>query len=114
MVSIIKLQKSIRCEIIFSQKSRGKESITSKLKIVLFEVEFSNTENKNTLKSDARTKDISIFITTHIDTKELDRFPRLKISVTCSTWFDHIDLTEITKQWITVSTAPFHSVNTVL
>lgn len=78
-----------------------------------FEVEFRSAENENALAGDVQTEALSIFITTHIGTEELDRFPKLKMIATRSTGFDHIDLAETTKRGITVSTVPFYGANTV-
>jgi D-lactate dehydrogenase len=52
---------------------------------------------------------ISVFICSNIDTKVLDTFPNLKLIVTRSTGYDHIDIKEAQKRNITICNAPLYA-----
>ncbi|MBI4440392.1 hydroxyacid dehydrogenase [Candidatus Woesearchaeota archaeon] len=56
---------------------------------------------------------IGIFIYSVITKKILDKLPKLKLIVTLSTGFDHIDLKECKKRKITVCNVPSYGENTV-
>ncbi|MCX6713305.1 MAG: hydroxyacid dehydrogenase [Candidatus Vogelbacteria bacterium] len=56
---------------------------------------------------------LSIFVTSHIGSAELDRFPQVKFIATRSTGFDHIDLAECAKRGIIVANVPSYGENTV-
>jgi len=56
---------------------------------------------------------IGIFIYSRMNADILDRLPKLKIIVTMSTGYDHIDLDECRKRNITVCNVPFYGENTV-
>jgi D-lactate dehydrogenase len=56
---------------------------------------------------------ISTFIYSKIDKKILDHLPRLKLIVTRSTGFDHVDLGECKKRKIMVCNVPSYGENTV-
>ncbi|MDE1975582.1 MAG: hydroxyacid dehydrogenase [Patescibacteria group bacterium] len=56
---------------------------------------------------------LGIFVDSKVDAAVMDCFPNLKLIVTLSTGFDHIDLAETKKRGITVSTVPSYGENTV-
>lgn len=56
---------------------------------------------------------ISTFIYSKIDKKILDHLPNLKLIVTRSTGFDHVDVKECKKRDITLCNVPFYGENTV-
>lgn len=56
---------------------------------------------------------VSIFIYSKIDKKLIQNLPKLKLIVTRSTGFDHIDLQECKKRKIVVCNVPFYGENTV-
>lgn len=99
--------------IYIEQEEWEKGFMEEKLQSAGFEVEFRNTTDENVLAGDEQAQALSIFITEHIGSEELDRFPNLKMIATRSTGFDHIDLAETAKRGITVSTVPFYGANTV-
>ncbi len=56
---------------------------------------------------------ISVFIYSKIDSKILNKLPKLKIITTRSTGFDHVDIKECKKRKIIVCNVPFYGENTV-
>jgi len=56
---------------------------------------------------------VSIFIYSKIDKEVLNKLPKLKLIVTRSTGFNHIDLREAKLRKITVCNVPFYGENTV-
>jgi D-lactate dehydrogenase len=56
---------------------------------------------------------ISIFIYSKMDSQTLEKLPKLKLIVTRSTGFDHIDLKSCKRRRITVCNVPFYGENTV-
>jgi len=56
---------------------------------------------------------VSVFIYSRIDKKILEGLPNVKLIVTRSTGFDHIDLGECKRRNITVCNIPFYGENTV-
>ncbi|MBI2657550.1 hydroxyacid dehydrogenase [Candidatus Woesearchaeota archaeon] len=56
---------------------------------------------------------IGVFIYSLVSKKVLDRLPGLKLIVTLSTGFDHIDLKECKRRGITVCNVPHYGENTV-
>ncbi|MCH8329174.1 MAG: hydroxyacid dehydrogenase [Nanoarchaeota archaeon] len=69
-----------------------------------------NENNANKIK-DADI--ISVFIYSKVNKKILDKFKNLKLIVTRSTGFDHIDLRECEKRKIVVCNVPYYGENTV-
>ena len=69
-----------------------------------------NDNNVNQIKDvDA----IGVFIYSVVDKKILENLPNLRLIVTLSTGFDHIDLKECRKRKITVCNVPNYGENTV-
>lgn len=56
---------------------------------------------------------LSVFVKSKVGKEEMDRFPNLKLVVTRSTGFDHIDLNEAAARNIVVSNVPTYGANTV-
>ncbi len=56
---------------------------------------------------------ISVFIASDVNKKVISKLPKLKIIVTRSTGYDHIDLKECNKRKIDVFNVPYYSENTV-
>lgn len=56
---------------------------------------------------------VSVFIYSKLDKEMLSKFPNLKMIVTRSTGFDHIDLDECKKRGILVTNVPSYGENTV-
>jgi len=56
---------------------------------------------------------LCIFIYSVIDKKLLDKLPKLKVIMTMSTGFDHVDLKECKKRGILICNVPFYGENTV-
>jgi D-lactate dehydrogenase len=78
------------------------------------ELVFINKESHNTDLS--KIKDASIisgFVSSSIDKKIIDNFPKLKAIVTRSTGFDNIDIKECKKRNIIVQNVPTYGENTV-
>ena len=63
--------------------------------------------------ADAQAEALCIFIDSPIGASELKRFPAVKLIVTRSTGFDHIDTAEAVRRGITVANVPFYGENTV-
>ena len=57
--------------------------------------------------------EIGIFIYSVINKKILEKLPKLKLIVTLSTGFDHIDLNECRRRKVTVCNVPHYGENTV-
>ena len=73
----------------------------------------SSILNTQTLK-DYRDSDIvSVFIRSKLDKDNLAQFEKLRLIVTRSTGFDHIDLEECRRREIVVTNVPFYGENTV-
>ncbi len=69
-----------------------------------------------TLENVNKVKDIQIlgvFIYSKINKEILDKLPKLKLIVTLSTGYDHIDLAECEKRKVTVCNVPTYGENTV-
>ncbi|MBU6231964.1 hydroxyacid dehydrogenase [Patescibacteria group bacterium] len=56
---------------------------------------------------------LGVFVDSKVNAAVMDRFPNLKLIVTLSTGFDHIDLAEAKRRGITVCTVPSYGENTV-
>lgn len=56
---------------------------------------------------------VSVFIYSKINKQIIEKLPKLKLIVTRSTGFDHIDVKECKKRKITVCNVPFYGENTV-
>src|SRR6266566_5375588 len=65
------------------------------------------------LSDDSETTILSIFIYTTITEELLQKFPNLKLIVTRSTGFDHIDMEACKKRNIVVANVPVYGTNTV-
>ncbi len=66
--------------------------------------------------SDSKLKSIevlSIFIYSQVSKDQLDKMPKLKLIITRSTGFDHIDIVECKKRGIQVGNVPYYGENTV-
>lgn len=69
-----------------------------------------NEKNANKIKdADA----VGVFIYSIVDKKILEKLPNLRLIVTLSTGFDHVDLKECKKRKITVCNVPHYGENTV-
>ncbi|HTS16537.1 MAG TPA: hydroxyacid dehydrogenase [Verrucomicrobiae bacterium] len=56
---------------------------------------------------------VSPFIYSKLTAERMARLPKLRMIATRSTGFDHIDMAETAKRWITVCNVPFYGENTV-
>jgi len=74
---------------------------------------FSGPSQEYPTYEDKDAEVISIFVKSHINKEELDKFPNIKFIATRSTGFDHIDLEETEKRGIVVSNVPAYGANTV-
>jgi D-lactate dehydrogenase len=75
-----------------------------------FSKEALNSENAQQIKDfDA----ISVFIYSKVDEQTIQEIPGLKLIVTRSTGFDHIDIEECKKRGVTVCNVPSYGENTV-
>ena len=72
---------------------------------------FYETLNNENIQTDADI--VSVFIYSNINTEKLKEFECLKMIVTRSAGFDHIDLNECEKKGITVTRVPSYGDNTV-
>jgi len=78
------------------------------------EMKFINEHLDESNANKARDADaIGIFIYSVVDKKMLEKLPNLRLIVTLSTGFDHIDLKECKKRKITVCNVPHYGENTV-
>ena len=69
--------------------------------------------NENTVAEIKDFETIGIFIYSVVDKKLLEKLPNLKLIVTLSTGFDHIDLRECRNRKITICNVPHYGENTV-
>jgi len=98
--------------IFFELKGWEKSYLEKRVKKHLLEFDSDQLDFENVKK--AKDFDIvSVFIYSKIDKRILQKLPKLKLIVTRSTGFDHIDLKECKKRKITVCNVPFYGENTV-
>lgn len=71
------------------------------------------TTTGNEAMYDPEATVLSVFVNSHVGATELDRFQDVKLIVTRSTGFDHIDLAECTKRGIVVVNVPTYGEHTV-
>jgi len=64
-------------------------------------------------KLDPNTEVLGTFVDSQIDKKVFDRLKKLKLIITLSTGFDHIDLSAAKKKKVTVCNVPTYGENTV-
>ena len=89
-----------------------KEYFTEKLKNV--ELQFIDEHlNENNLNKIKDVDAIGVFIYSVVNKKILNNLPNLKLIVTLSTGFDHVDIKECRKRKITVCNVPHYGENTV-
>src|SRR3989339_1703479 len=69
--------------------------------------------NRNNVDQIKNADAIGIFIYSIVNKKILDKLPNLKLVITMSTGFEHIDLEECKKRKITVCNVPHYGENTV-
>lgn len=62
---------------------------------------------------DKEAEALCVFVKSRVGKTEMDRFPNLKLIVTRSTGFDHIDCEEAEKRGIVISNVPTYGANTV-
>ncbi len=72
-----------------------------------------HTEDLNEINGDNTTEILAVFIDSPVTKKTLNQFPRLKLIVTMSTGFDHIDLKACKKRGVKVTNVPSYGENTV-
>ena len=98
--------------VFFELEHWEKEYLLKKLKNckVQFIEDQLNEDNLNQIKD---VNAIGIFIYSVVNKKILQNLPNLKLIVTLSTGFDHIDLKECKKRKITVCNVPHYGENTV-
>lgn len=70
-------------------------------------------ENLSEKTTDSATEILAVFIESPVTKKVLEHFPKLKLIVTMSTGFDHVDLKACKKQGILVANVPTYGENTV-
>lgn len=63
--------------------------------------------------SDPEATVLSVFMESHIGEPEMARFPALKLIVTRSTGYDHVDLAAATARGVSVANVPTYGENTV-
>ncbi len=89
---------------------------TKHLKENLKGYDIKGIEQRLSLSNVGKAKDaevLGVFVWDKVTKKILDKLPKLKLIVTTSTGFDHIDLKECKKRKITVCNAPSYGENTV-
>lgn len=64
-------------------------------------------------KLDKNTEVLGVFVDSQVDKKVFASLPKLKLVITFSTGYDHIDLKEAKKRKIPVCNVPFYGENTV-
>jgi D-lactate dehydrogenase len=74
---------------------------------------FEEELNENTASKVKGFDAVSVFIASEVTKKVLAKLPKLKILVTRSTGYDHVDIKECTKRKIEVFNVPYYSENTV-
>ena len=84
-----------------------------KEKLAGVDVVFNLGNMQEVTTGDADADALCVFVNSHVGALELDRFPKLKVIVTRSTGFDHIDVPEAKKRGIAVASVPSYGVNTV-
>jgi D-lactate dehydrogenase len=89
-----------------------KEPIAKRLKD--FELKFVDGNfNEQSAKAVSDCEILGVFIYSKVNKAALDQMPNLKLVVTLSTGFDHIDLKECKSRKITVCNVPHYGENTV-
>jgi D-lactate dehydrogenase len=78
-----------------------------------FILKTSERELLNISELDPKTEVLGVFVGSKVDKNVFDRLPKLKLIVTMSTGFDHIDLEEAKKRQIPVCNVPTYGENTV-
>jgi len=69
--------------------------------------------SKGRLKPRADLEAVSVFVSSPVTAKAIAKMPKLKLIVTRSTGFDHIDLAACKAQGVKVYNVPFYGANTV-
>lgn len=78
-----------------------------------FAVKISERELQPADELDPQTEVLGVFVGSKVDKKIFDALPQLKLVVTMSTGFDHVDLAEAKKRNIPVCNVPTYGENTV-
>ncbi|NCT55981.1 hydroxyacid dehydrogenase [bacterium] len=99
--------------VFFETNEFQKKYLTAKLKNDFDTVFVSDTLNDKNIGLAGEAEYLGVFINSRVDSKVLQKLPKLKSIVTLSTGFDHIDLQECKKRGITVSNVPHYGENTV-
>jgi D-lactate dehydrogenase len=73
----------------------------------------SESMNENSLEAIQECEVLSVFIYSHVTKAIFDKLPKLKLIVTRSTGYDHIDVTNAKERGITVTNVPTYGENTV-
>jgi len=77
---------------------------------LMFSQKILNPRNVNKYKE---INVVAVFVHSELNKEMLDKLPKLKLIVTMSTGFDHIDLEECRKRNITICNVPAYGENTV-
>ncbi len=78
-----------------------------------FALKISEKELLSPSELDPKTEVLGVFVGSKVDKNVFDYLPKLKLIVTMSTGFDHIDLAEAKKRKIPVCNVPTYGENTV-
>ncbi|MBI2649961.1 hydroxyacid dehydrogenase [Candidatus Woesearchaeota archaeon] len=96
----------------FELEQWEKEYLSKRLKN--YKLQFIDSHlNENNANQAKDANAIGIFIYSAVNKKILDKLPNLKLIVTLSTGFDHIDLKECRKRKISACNVPHYGENTV-
>ncbi|PJE50723.1 MAG: hydroxyacid dehydrogenase [Candidatus Yanofskybacteria bacterium CG10_big_fil_rev_8_21_14_0_10_36_16] len=69
--------------------------------------------DKDNLPEDASVEAVCVFVNSMVDKEVLEKLPNLKLVVTRSTGYDHIDLEACTEKGVAVANVPAYGENTV-
>lgn len=102
--------KKLACQF-FGVFPAVKHSLKSQLRA--HSVAISDHELRSLDELDKKTDVLGVFVGTRVDANVIDRLPNLKLIVTMSTGYDHIDIAHATRKNILVANVPTYGENTV-
>lgn len=100
-------------KIAFMEYDAPREQVFTRLEPLASEIMFRSGTLNEHLEEVSDCEIVSVFIHSRLDEKLLARMPNLRLIVTRSTGYDHIDLQAAEARGITISNIPYYGENTV-
>jgi len=100
----------MHCQFFLTLTPDQKKSVRSKLKGHKVKISDKSLEINDL---DPKTEILGVFVDSEVNKKVLSKLKKLKLIITLSTGYDHIDLKECKKRKITVCNVPSYGENTV-